>query len=628
LTATPYLVLEFLEGGSLNRKLQGTPLPFKEAARLVEVLARAVEAAHQKQIVHRDLKPANVMLGADGTPKVGDFGLAKKLDEAGQTQSGAVMGTPSYMAPEQAVGRTKEVGFPADIYALGAILYECLTGRPPFKAATAVETLQQVANEEPVPPRRLQPKLPIDLETICLKCLQKEPIRRYASATEFAEDLRRFQAGEVVKARPVGAVERGWRWCRRNPAMAVSLLAVALSLLATVVVFSFVLHAEPARQDEVTRARDEVTRARSAAGNPAVAVSLLAVALTLLATAVLSVFYWLHAEQARQDEATRARGEAAAKKEADEARRNAQLQLIDLCGASGLTAAREGDHSLALLWFARAVQLARDHPGQEELNRIRVSNWHRSVWLPEGTFAIPGFRHNLDRFRTLRFSPDGKYLLVTASTGDCLVWDRPRGRLVQLPALFTRSAAVAWGPSGGRLAVAGKEGRIHFLIPPGFHPAKEEVAAGGEIAVLAFSQDGRRLAWGGSEGARVWDLESKGYVTPLLAHPKPVVSLSFSAAGDLLATSARDLKARVFRVGQGDNDPLFPAVGADVVGESGSNHGGSDLVAPRFVAGDQVLVNVERTQQGTYTLAWRSATTGKLLSRSAPPDKTEWRRLR
>jgi WD40 repeat protein len=250
----PYLALEYVPGGSLARRLSGAPLPAREAARLAELLARAVQAAHDKGVIHRDLTPGNVLLArgdaAQGVrlggpeepdyyePKVTDFGLAKLLAGAGPalTNTGAVLGTPSYMAPEQAAGEARAVGPATDVYALGAILYELLTGRPPFKAETPLETLQQVQAQEPVPPSRLQPKLPRDLTTVCLKCLQKEPVKRYPSAEALAEDLRRFLAGEAIWARPVGRAERLGRWCRRNPVVAGLLAAVALSLLTTAAV--------------------------------------------------------------------------------------------------------------------------------------------------------------------------------------------------------------------------------------------------------------------------------------------------------------------------------------------------------------------------------------------------------
>jgi hypothetical protein len=211
-----YIALEFVDGGSLAQKLNGMPLPPQEAAQLVQSLARATHYAHEQGVVHRDLKPANILLTRDGTPKISDFGLAKQLaEDAGQTQSGAVLGTPSYMAPEQAEGQAKVVGPLADVYALGVILYEALTGRPPFRAPSVVETLEQVRSQEPVPPRRLLPRVPRNVETICLKCLEKEPRRRYASAGALAEDLRRFLNEEPILARPPGLVARFALWCRR-----------------------------------------------------------------------------------------------------------------------------------------------------------------------------------------------------------------------------------------------------------------------------------------------------------------------------------------------------------------------------------------------------------------------------
>jgi serine/threonine-protein kinase len=235
----PYFSLEFVDGGSLQNTLTGTPLPAREAARLVETLARAMQAAHQDGVIHRDLKPANVLLTKTGIPKITDFGLAKQLgQDSGQSHTGQIMGTPSYMAPEQAAGNVKTIGAAADIYALGAMLYELLTGRPPFKAASVLDTLEQVRTQEPVPPSQLQPKTPRDVETICLKCLQKEPAKRYESAASLADDLQRFLGGEPIHARPVGQVERLWRWCKRQPALAAASAAAVVGLLVALVTFA------------------------------------------------------------------------------------------------------------------------------------------------------------------------------------------------------------------------------------------------------------------------------------------------------------------------------------------------------------------------------------------------------
>ncbi|MFL5243941.1 MAG: protein kinase domain-containing protein [Gemmataceae bacterium] len=232
--ACAYFVMELVTGGSLARKLAGQPQPPRDAAELVETLARAIHASHQAGIVHRDLKPSNVLLTAEGKLKVSDFGLAKRLDsDIRQTSTGAILGTPGYMAPEQASGRTRAIGPATDIYALGVILYETLTGRVPFQAPTLLETLELVRSQDAVPPRHIRPDVPRDLETICLKCLHKDPARRYATAADLADDLRRYLEDRPITARKVGLRERLVKWRRRHPVTsALAGSAAALLLLA------------------------------------------------------------------------------------------------------------------------------------------------------------------------------------------------------------------------------------------------------------------------------------------------------------------------------------------------------------------------------------------------------------
>jgi serine/threonine protein kinase len=256
----PFLALELVEGGTLADRLQRLPFAPRAAAELLETLARAVHHAHKQGIIHRDLKPANVLFASDGTAKLTDFGLAKVLEDADglrdATRTGEPIGTPRYMSPEQAAGQNDHIGPATDVYALGTLLYECLTGQVPFVSAGVIETLNRIRFDDPVSPWRLQPSIPRDLATICLNCLHKEPTRRYASANALADDLRRFLNGEPIMARPTPVWEKGWKWCRRRPTHA-ALVAVSVLLLVAGITAAGIRHRMEEKRIATARERVE-----------------------------------------------------------------------------------------------------------------------------------------------------------------------------------------------------------------------------------------------------------------------------------------------------------------------------------------------------------------------------------
>jgi WD40 repeat protein/tRNA A-37 threonylcarbamoyl transferase component Bud32 len=604
----PFFSLEFCPGGSLADRLGGTPLPPRPAAALAETLARAVHAAHQAGVVHRDLKPANVLLAADGTPKITDFGLAKRLDRAGApTRSGAIMGTPSYMAPEQ-TGATmalaqpgvvhQEVGPATDVYALGAILYELLTGRPPFKGSSPMNTVLQLLTCEPVPPRLLVPKVPRDLETVCLKCLQKDARKRYASAAELADDLQRFRAGEPIRARPVGPAGRAWRWARRRPAAAglLALAVVTLAALITLAVGAFYnrrLEAQRARADEARaeadEARVEVERQRDLVRRTAYAVHTNQAASAWRDAEIGRMLLLLDAQRPDQIGGEDLRGFE-------------WYYLWGLCHAdlrtlTGHTAAVWGvafspdgkrlasasTDGTVKLWDARTGRVERTLEGHpRSLPGVVFSNAHAVAFSPDGTrlagacawhdsqkkqpcgevkvwdaasgeekFSCEG---HTGYVYSVAWSPDGTRLASASYDKTVKVWDAHTGQeALTLKGHRNAVNTVAWSGDGARLASASDDYTVRVWDARTGQEALPLPGYAGRVFGVAFSPDGSRLAGAAEQRTvKVWDVQTGQEVLAFKRHALPVQAVAWSPDGDRLASASQDGTAKVWDARTGE----------------------------------------------------------------------------
>jgi WD40 repeat protein len=531
----PFYSMEYLGGGSLADRIRPGPLPPGAAAELVEALAQAVHAAHSRGVVHRDLKPTNILYSADGTAKVVDFGLARHTSSE-LTATQAVLGTPSYMAPEQAAGNTRAVGPAADIYALGAILYECLTGQPPFCGETTQQTLELVRTRDPVALRKLNTQVPRSLETVCLKCLHKDPQKRYASADELAADLARFRAGEPVRARRVRSAERMVLWARRKPTQAALVAAVALLLLAAPLFVGMVLlwrAAEDARgqtasaleqvRDSQGKTEAALFREQTARLGEQQAQSRLALErekadhVSYLRLVGLAHRAWQANEVAEARQYLR---------ECPEPKRDWTWHYVDrLCHAERLTVSDAGP------FMAPALSADGRYAAFTTRSGRAICVWDlrdrkqmfRSPEPPPPT-AEPVRPEEPGHFLMATFSPDGSRLAWVRHRvlggGEVSVWDRASGAAVvrfDLPNSFT-AEPVAFSPDGARLAAAAETtfavwaadtGKQLFLLDP---KQLEET----RLIGCAFTRDGR-VATCAVKGAPdkkerviglVWDLKT------------------------------------------------------------------------------------------------------------------------
>lgn len=563
----PFFSMRLMEGGTLAARVAraGGPLPNREAAVLVAKVARAVHYAHQRGVLHRDLKPGNVLLDSRGEPRLADFGVAKLLEQDSTvTHTQGLLGTPAYMAPEQAAGRGHDLTTAADVYGLGAILYELIAGRPPFAGGTTLETIRHVLEREPKRPRLENPAADRDLEVICLKCLEKTPERRYSSADALAEDLERWLRHEPIRARPVGVWERAGKWVRRHPRRAVLAGVLAAALLALAVVPAAMnVRLRAANRQAALKAeesRQHLVRFNVARGVESMNQGDLAGSLPWFVRALE-----LDTGRPELEEAHRIRIAATL---------NQLPRLVQILEAgTNLSAARFGpgghwilfrseNDSLAQVWDAASGQPVApplrhqaflrsavfDAAGQRVLTASydgTAQAWEARTGQP----AAPPLRHAAGVTSAV-FTPDDRRVVTGAFQGGVAVWDASSGeRLLQLPAEESVHD-VACSPDGRWIAGAVDRGlRLWETNRPHSSRLIESRMVHGLRRVM-FSPDSSRVLGAGGTGSRVWDVASTTPLTPVLLHPNFwVFGAGFGPGGATVVSWGRDGLARIWGIG-------------------------------------------------------------------------------
>ena len=508
----------YVDSGSLADKLKDGPLPPRDAAEYVKKVADAVAYAHDNGVIHRDLKPSNVLLDENNEPKVTDFGLAKRVEgDSGLTATGQILGTPSYMPPEQASGNTDDVNESVDVYALGAVLFTLLTGRPPFQAANPVDTLLQVLDAEPLSPRQLNPAVLVDLETICLKCLEKDRRHRYGTAQKLAEELRRFLDGLPIEARPINAFSRGWRWCKRNPVLAGLCATLVITLITGILVASS-LAIVATNNAQLAKNRANTIDEKNAELNTTLD------------------------DLGRTNAALRG---AMAEVEAEQQRTEKQKGIAEwrlYCNEIALASRewREGNPG-----YAGEVL---DH------TQASLRGWEYRYLLALFGRSQTTLKGHTDAILSVAFSPDGQRIASGSMDKSLKVWDAETAQVsLTLDGHGEYVTSVAFGPLGKHIVSGGYDGTLKMWDVESGEEVFSHRGHTESINSIVFSRDGERIVTGASDKMiKVWDADVFRPSVSIQGHAEQVNSVDLGPGDLRIVSASSDRTARLWDIESGE----------------------------------------------------------------------------